>query len=134
MILLQQCWPSFFARGIGWRSPERGVPARVLLVVPLYGDTFALIREASVLCGGEMTGGKFCARKTGSQQCQNHHQGALSIKSHTIYVRVATSGSSLTSVFQEPSLSVEGIEEDFVEYSAQSLEADGPLSSRSLFR
>jgi hypothetical protein len=123
----------FSKGGVSWTSPARGVPARVLPVVPLYGDTFALIRDASVVCGGEMTGGKFCARKTGSLQCKNHHQGALSLKSRTIYVRAATSGSSLTSVFQEPSLSVEGMEEDLVEYLAQSSEADGPLSSRSLF-
>ena len=97
----------FSKGGVSWTSPARGVPARVLPVVPLYGDTFALIRDANGVCGGEMTGGKFCTQNTVTEQCLNHHQGAQYIQSRTIYVRSATSsGSSLTSVFhQQPSRS-----------------------------
>jgi len=37
-------------------SPLKGVSARELPRVPLHGVAFALVRDATQVCGGEVTG------------------------------------------------------------------------------
>ena len=93
-------------------SPLKGVSARELPRVPLYRIAFALVRDVTqVLCGGEVTGTKLCLRKCGSKECTNHTPGHPLVTDNTLYVRSATSGTALTTVFHDPTLcSITGLE------------------------
>jgi len=96
-------------------SPLKGASARELPRVPLHGVAFALVRDASLVCGGEVTGNKLCLRKCGSRECTNHTSGHPLVKDNTLYIRSATSGTALTTVFRDLTIAITGLEKELVE-------------------
>jgi len=95
-------------------SPLKGFSAsRELPRVLLHGVSFALVRDASQVCGGgEVTGTKLCLRKCGSRECANHTPGYPLVTDDTLYVHSATSGTALTTVFCDPTLAITGLEKE----------------------
>jgi len=113
-------------------SPLKGVSAvRELPRVPLHRVAFALVRDASQVCGDEVTSStKLCLRKCGSRECTNHTPGHPLVTDDTLYVCSATSGTALTTVFRDPTLAITGLEKELVEYIIEAEDGEGPLSAR----
>ena len=80
-----------------------------------------------------MTGTKLCLRKCGSRECSNHTPGHPLVTDNTLYVRSATSGTALTTMFRDPTLAITGLEKELIEYIMEADDSKGPLSSWSLF-
>jgi len=114
-------------------APLKGVSARELPRVPLHGVAFALVRDATQVCGGEVTSTKLCLRKCGSRECTNHAPGHPLVTDNTLYVHSATSGTALTTVFRGPTLSITGLEKELIEYIIKANDGEGALSAWSLF-
>ena len=126
--------PGKSLRELTWSSPFVGGSEPKVLVAPVFGRAFAFVKDASAVCGGSVTSRKLCLRQKGSVGC-NHVEGEEGdeVMDDTLYVRAATKSQTLTTVYQDLSLSTLGLDKEFVLFLTKFEGTDGPFSPQLLF-
>ena len=122
--------PGKSSRELTWSSPFLGGSEPKVLVAPVFGRAFAFVKDAAAVCGGSVTSRKLCLRQKGSVGC-NHVEGEdfdeLGVTDDTLYVRAATKSQTLTTVYQDLSLSTLGLDKEFVMFLTKFEGTEGPF-------